>query len=108
MDGWDLPWKDRDPRRLGDWRWQQSLPQQIIEESFQRQQEVPGLLPGLYSLFLGVPAELRRTYRAFQEAMVTGPMGVPMPVSKAIAGHDEDALEVLAFTKTLAGKLEEA
>ena len=40
--------------------------------------------------------------------MVTGPMGVPMPVSKAIAGHDEDALEVLAFTKTLAGKLEEA
>ena len=31
-----------------------------------------------------------------------------MPVSKAIAGHDEDALEVLAFTKTLAGKLEEA
>ena len=26
-------------------------------------------------------------------AMVTGPMGVPMPVSKAIASHDEDALE---------------
>ena len=68
MEGWDLPWKDRDPRRLGDWRWQQSLPQQIIEESFQRQQEVPGLLPGLYSLFLGVPAELWRTYRTVQEA----------------------------------------
>ena len=40
--------------------------------------------------------------------MVTGPMGVPMPVSKAMADHDEDALEVLAFTETLAGKLEEA
>ena len=68
MESGDLFGEDRDPRCLGDRRWQQSFPEQVIEENLQLQQEVSGMLPESHSLLMGLPAELWRAHRTFEEA----------------------------------------
>ena len=102
--------QDRGARCLGHRRRQQSLPQQVDPKSGRRKHQVHSLLPRLYSVLMGIPTELWRPHGSFEEVatMVGGPLlGLPSQGTGGVARHDEDAKEVIAFSRSYAGKLEE-